>query len=247
MTAITLSAPIARNAAAIVGTFDHALLAPTFTDAELRKGCEELRAYPIASVCIKPHAVKLASEILAGTHIDVCTVIGFPHGIQLPEVKACEAECALRDGAREVDMVINTGKVLSEDWAFVREDIRAVTAVARKHSGIIKVIFETDFLTEDRPKIRLCELCSEEKVDYVKTSTGFGYVKGKQGGYEYSGATPHDLALMRKYSAPSVGVKASGGMRNLDKVLEAFDLGCTRIGTTSTAAVFAEARSRFGA
>ncbi len=241
-----MTSTIELNSTAIARTFDHALLTPTFTDAELRKGCEELRAYPIASVCIKPHAVKMAVEIMAGTVVDVCTVIGFPHGIQLPEVKAFEAECAFRDGAREVDMVINTGEVLSEDWEFVREDVRAVTAVARAHKGIIKVIFETDFVTEDKHKIRLCEICSEEGVDYVKTSTGFGYVKGQQGGYEYSGATPHDLALMRKHCAPSVGVKASGGMRDLDKVLEAFDLGVTRIGTTSTAAIVAEAIQRFG-
>jgi deoxyribose-phosphate aldolase len=238
---------IVTESDAVLRTFDHALLAPTLTDAELRKGCEELRAFPIATVCIKPHAVRLAVEVLAGTAIEVCTVIGFPHGIQLPEVKALEADCAFRDGAREVDMVINTGKVLSEDWAFVRKDIRAVTQVARKNGGIIKVIFETDFLPEDRHKIRLCEICGEERVDYVKTSTGFGYVKGKQGGYEYSGATPHDLALMRRHSPAHVGVKASGGMRNLDKVLEAFALGCTRIGTTSTAAIAAEAKARFGA
>lgn len=236
----------AETAASVVRTFDHALLTPTFTDAELRKGCEELLPYPIASVCIKPHAVKLAAEIMQGSETVVCTVIGFPHGIQLPEVKAFEAECAFRDGAREVDMVINTGKVLSEDWDFVRADIRAVTEVARRHGGIIKVIFETDFVTQDALKIRLCEICSEEGVDYVKTSTGFGYVRGKEGGYEYSGATPHDIALMRKHCAPQVGVKASGGMRNLDKVLEVLALGATRIGTTSTAAVYAEALQRFG-
>lgn len=225
---------------------DHALLTPTFTDADLRKGCEALREFPIATVCIKPHAVKLAAEVLAGTTIDVCTVIGFPHGTPLPEVKAFEAECAFRDGAKEVDMVVNTGKVLSEDWDFVREDIRAVTGVTRRHKGIIKVIFETDFLPEDHHKIRLCEICSELAVDFVKTSTGFGFVKGKEGGYDYCGATDHDLKLMRKHCAPNVGVKASGGVRNLDRALEVMALGVTRIGTASSPAILNEYRQRFG-
>lgn len=231
----------------VASLMDHALLTPTSTDAELRKGCQALREFPIATVCIKPHAVKLAVEELAGTSIDVCTVIGFPHGTPLPSVKAFEAEQAFLDGAREVDMVVNTGKVLSEDWAYVREDIAAVTAVTRRHKGIIKVIFETDFLPDDRHKIRLCEICSEVKVDYVKTSTGFGYVKGKEGGYDYCGATDHDLKLMRKHCSPDVGVKASGGVRNLDRALEVIALGVTRIGTGSAPAILKEYRQRFGA
>lgn len=231
----------------VASLMDHALLTPTSTDAELRKGCQTLREFPIATVCIKPHAVKLAVAELAGTSIDVCTVIGFPHGTPLPSVKAFEAEQAFLDGAREVDMVVNTGKVLSEDWDYVREDIAAVTAVTRRHKGIIKVIFETDFLPDDRHKIRLCEICSEVKVDFVKTSTGFGFVKGKEGGYDYCGATDHDLKLMRKHCSPDVGVKASGGVRNLDRALEVIALGVTRIGTGSAPAILKEYRQRFGA
>jgi deoxyribose-phosphate aldolase len=225
---------------------DHALLTPTSTDAELREGCRILREFPIATVCIKPHAVKLAVAELAGTRIDVCTVIGFPHGTQVPVVKAFEAEQAFLDGAREVDMVVNTGKVLSEDWAYVREDIAAVTAVTRRHGGVVKVIFETDFLPQDHHKIRLCEICSELKVDFVKTSTGFGYVKGKEGGYDYFGATDHDLKLMRQHCSSEVGVKASGGVRNLDRALEVIALGVTRIGTGSAPAILKEYRKRFG-
>lgn len=225
---------------------DHALLTPTSTDAELREGCRVLREFPIATVCIKPHAVKLAVAELAGTPVEVCTVIGFPHGTPLPSVKAFEAEQAFLDGAREVDMVVNTGKVLSGDWDYVREDIAAVTAVTRRHKGIIKVIFETDFLPDDFHKIRLCEICSEVKVDFVKTSTGFGFVKGKAGGYDYCGATDHDLKLMRKHCAPEVGVKASGGVRNLDRAFEVIALGVTRIGTGSAPAILKEYRRRFG-
>jgi len=231
---------------ALAGLLDHALLAPTLTDAELRKGCRELRPYPIATVCIKPHAIKLAAEELTGTGIKVCTVIGFPHGIQVPAVKAYEAEQAFLDGASEVDMVVNTGKVLSGDWGFVREDIEAVTGAARRHQGVVKVIFETDFLPEDRDKIRLCEICSEVGVDFVKTSTGFGFVKGGTGGYDYSGATDHDLKLMRAHCRPEVGVKASGGVRNLDRALAVAALGVTRIGTGSAPAILREYRERFG-
>jgi len=230
----------------VASLMDHALLTPTFADEELRKGCQDLREFPIATVCIKPHAVKLAVAELEGTSIDVCTVIGFPHGTPLPSVKAFEAEQAFLDGAREVDMVVNTGKVLSEDWAYVGEDIAAVTAVTRRHRGIIKVIFETDFLPDDRHKIRLCEICSQLKVDFVKTSTGFGYVKGKEGGYDYCGATDHDLKLMRKHCSPGVGVKASGGVRNLERALEVIALGVTRIGTGSAPAILKEYRRRFG-
>lgn len=230
----------------IASLLDHALLAPTLTDAELRAGCRALREFPIATVCIKPHAVKLAVIELEGTSIDVCTVIGFPHGTPVPRVKAFEAEQAFADGAREVDMVVNTGIVLGDDWEFVAEDIESVVAVTRRHKGIIKVIFETDFLPEDRHKIRLCEICSSVKVDFVKTSTGFGFVKGGEGGYDYCGATDHDLKLMRRHCSPEVGVKASGGVRNLDRALEVIALGVTRIGTGSAPAILREYRERFG-
>jgi deoxyribose-phosphate aldolase len=204
-----------------------------------------LRRFPIASVCVKPYAVRVAVEALRGTEIAVGTVIGFPHGSSLPEIKAAEADAAFRDGALDVDMVVNVGKVLSKDWQFVHADISTVLGIARARSGIIKVIFETDFLKNDEDKIRLCEICSDLRVDYVKTSTGFGFVKHGDS-YNYLGATEHDVALMRRYSSTQVGVKPSGGVRTLDHVLRMMELGATRIGTASTEAIYEQAVHRFG-
>ena len=229
----------------LVGLFDHAILKPTMTDDEMRKQMRSLRRYPLASICIKPYAVKMAVEEMAGTGVAVGTVIGFPHGTALPEIKAAEAEAAFRDGAHDVDMVVNVGKVLSKDWDYVRQDISGVLKVAREHGGIIKVIFETDYLAHDEDKIMLCEICSELKVDYVKTSTGFGFVM-RANGYGYTGATEHDVELMRRYSAIGVGVKPSGGVRSLDSVLRMVELGATRIGTASTEAIYAQALQRYG-
>jgi deoxyribose-phosphate aldolase len=221
------------------------ILHPTFTDDDIRAQCRSLRPHPLASVCIKPYAVKMVVDLLAGTPIQAGAVIGFPHGSPATSVKAAEAELAFLDGAADVDMVVNVGKVLSNDWHYVRDDIRAVTQVARAHRGIIKVIFETDYLADDQPKIRLCELCSELEVDFVKTSTGFGYVKQPDGQYNYRGATEHDVALMRKHSAPGVGVKPSGGIKSLDQVIRFIELGATRIGTAATLVICEEARRRW--
>lgn len=239
---------VAHTSESIVRLCDHAILQPAFTDAEMRKQLESLRAYPVASVCIKPYAVPLAVEVLRGSGIAVGTVIGFPHGSPLPEVKAAEAELAFKQGCKDVDMVINVGKALSKDWSYVHDDIAAVLAVTRKHGGILKVIFETDFIPHDDIKIRLCEICSELKVDFVKTSTGYGFVKveGGGGGYNYRGATEHDVKLMKQHSSPGMGIKPSGGIRTLDEVLNFVALGATRIGTGSTFAIHAEAVQRWG-
>ncbi len=230
----------------IAQLIDHAILQPTLTDAEMERTLRELLPHPIATVCIKAHGIALAAEILEGSETSPCAVIGFPHGTPIPEVKNYETACAIRDGASEVDMVVNTGKVLSGDWEYVKTDILAVLEPAHEKGALVKVIFETDFLPADADKIKLCELCTELGVDFVKTSTGFGFVKGKGGNYDSMGATEHDLMLMRKYSGPQVGVKASGGMRTLDHVLRAVELGVTRIGTSSSLAILAEARERFG-
>lgn len=216
---------------------DHSLLHPTMTDADLEAGCQVAAQYQVASVCIKPYAVRLAKDVLAGTSIGIGTVIGFPHGSHPPAVKALETRIAFDDGATEVDMVINIGKALSHDWTHCRDDIQAVRDVAKERNGVLKVIFETDFLTDDIAKIKLCELCSELRVDYVKTSTGFGYAKQPDGHFLARGAQDADLVLMRKYSAPHVGVKASGGIRTRADALRVIALGVTRIGTTSTAAI----------
>ncbi len=230
----------------IARMIDHAILHPTLTEAQVRQDCDSLRVYPLASLCVRPCDVKLVHSLLAGTPIATCTVIGFPHGTSKPAVKAFEAEQAFNDGATEVDMVVNNARVLANDWPAVRQDIEAVLTVTRKHRGILKVIFETDYLPDDEPKIRLCEICSQLGVDYVKTSTGFGFVKGDNGTYSYKGATDHDLRLMRKHCKSSVGVKASGGVRSLEDALRVIDLGVTRIGATATRAICEAARERFG-
>ncbi len=211
---------------------DLALLHPTMTDAELRAGCEKAKKLGVASVCIKPYAVKMAAEALSGSEVAVGTVIGFPHGSNAPEIKAAEAKLACQQGATELDMVVNVGKVMSEDWNYVEHDIKAVVDVARQHKAIVKVIFENDFL-RDELKIRLCEICGRVGADFVKTSTGFGFVKQPNGDYNYRGATEQDVALMRKHSPPNVGVKAAGGVRTRIEGLRMRELGCTRLGTSA--------------
>ncbi len=221
----------------IAKMIDHSLLHPTMDDKALREGCELARKYHVASVCIKPYAVKMASELLKDSEVLVGTVIGFPHGSSKVEVKVFETEMAIEDGAVEIDMVVNTGKVLSEDWDYVSAEIEAVVTVTKKHQAVLKVIFENDFLPEDKYKIRLCEICSALGVEFVKTSTGYGYVKQADGSYNYQGATHHDLVLMRKHSAPEVQVKAAGGVRTLEDTLRVRELGVTRIGATATEAI----------
>ena len=228
----------------LAGMIDHALLHPTMTDGELEAGCEMAKEYRVATVCVKPYFVARAAEILRGSGVGVGTVIGFPHGSQTTEVKRYETEIACRDGASEVDMVINNGKVFSGDWNYVARDIQAVVAEAHRHHALAKVIFETDFLPDDALKIRLCKICEEAQADYVKTSTGFGFVKGADGAYSYQGATEHDIELMRSACSPDVGVKASGGVRDLDALIRCRELGCGRVGASATAAILDEYRRR---
>lgn len=177
----------------------------------------------------------------------VGTVIGFPHGNSATRIKVAEAEQACRDGAVEIDMVVNIGKVLSDDWAYVRAEIQAVHVVCREYKALLKVIFETDFLPDKAHKIKLCQICTEVGVEFVKTSTGFGFVKGIDGRYGYEGATVEDLRLMLNHAGPPVRVKASGGIRTLDELLLVREMGVSRVGTSSTAAIMQEAHRRFGA
>jgi deoxyribose-phosphate aldolase len=221
----------------IAKMIDHSLLHPTMDDQILKEGIELAKEYHVASVCIKPYAVKMAADMLAGTDVMVCTVIGFPHGNSRVDVKVYETEKAIEDGAVEIDMVVNAGKVLSEDWDYVRNEIAAVVASTKKHGAALKVIFENDFLPDDKYKIRLCEICSELKVEFVKTSTGYGFVKQPDGSYNYKGATHADLILMRKHSDIEVQVKAAGGVRTLEDTLKVRELGVTRIGATATEAI----------
>lgn len=224
---------------------DHSLLHPTMTDADLRKGCDIARQYKVASVCIKPYAVAQAVEWLRDSDVLVGTVIGFPHGNSAIGIKVAETIQACRDGATEIDMVVNIGKVLQEDWVYVREEIKAVTEATHANGAIVKVIFENDYLPDDASKIRLCELCSELGADFVKTSTGYGFVKGDDSRYGYLGATEHDLKLMRHHSAPAVQVKAAGGVRTLDDLLKVREWGVTRVGATATVAMIEEAKRRY--
>ncbi|SFF55893.1 deoxyribose-phosphate aldolase [Thermoflexibacter ruber] len=231
---------------ALAKMIDHSLLHPTMTDRELEEGCAVAKKYEVASVCIKPYAVKEAARWLAGSDVLVCTVVGFPHGSSTVDIKVAETIQACQEGATEIDMVVNIGKVLGEDWVYVKDEIYQIHEACIKHGAILKVIFENDYLPEDKFKIKLCEICSEVGVEFVKTSTGYGFVKGSDGKYSYQGATVEDLILMRKFSAPSIQVKAAGGVRTLDDLLKVRELGVTRIGATATVAIIEEAKKRFG-
>jgi len=220
----------------IARTIDHALLHPTMTEAQIVEGCQLALRLNLASVCVKPYAIPIAAKVLAGSAVGVGTVIGFPHGSHPTAVKAFEAQWACDQGAVELDMVVNVGKVIQGDWEYVRNDIRAVQDVAKANNAILKVIFETDFVTELADKQKLCEICDQLIVDFVKTSTGFGFTKSGSG-YNYVGATEEDVALMRKVCRPAVGVKASGGIRNRTDALKFIALGCTRLGTSASEAI----------
>src|SRR4051812_37162375 len=223
---------------------DHSLLNPTLTDRELEEGCKIAAKYQVASVCIKPYYVKRATELLKGTGVLVGTVIGFPHGGSTTEVKRYETEIACLDGAVEIDMVINIGKALSGDWNYVEQDVKAVCDEAHKRGAIVKVIFENDFITSDETKIKLCQICEKAGADYVKTSTGYGFVKQAAGGYNYKGATEQDLKLMRANTGPKVQVKAAGGVRDLDGLIKVRELGAARCGASATVAILDEYRRR---
>lgn len=231
-----------NDARSVVRLIDHAVLQPTQTDADVRAACALCRELVVASVCVKPSHVELAAELLAGSPVVASTVIGFPHGGTSTAAKAAETQVACRAGAREVDMVINIGKTLSGDWAFVAADIRAVVEVARAAGAITKVIFETGLLPDDATKIQLCQISEESGAAFVKTSTGFGYVKDINGALVASGATEHDIRLMRSKCSPAVEVKASGGIRSYADAVKFVELGATRLGTSGTQVIASEER-----
>ena len=224
---------------------DHSILHPTMTDEILVRECEVAKKYDVASVCVKPYAVEKAKTILEGTDVAVGCVIGFPHGNSTVKVKVYEAEMACKNGAVEIDMVVNIGKALGGDWDYIEQEIKAVTDVCHQNNAIVKVIFETDYITKTEDKIKLCEICTKVGSDFVKTSSGYGFVKQANGSYNYIGATIDDLLLMRKYSGPNVQVKAAGGVRTLDELLTVKATGTTRVGATATIAMLDEAMQRF--
>jgi deoxyribose-phosphate aldolase len=217
----------------VAKTIDHSLLRPELDDAFITDGCKLAARYQVASVCCRPADVPRAVELLAGTGVAVGTVIGFPHGGSTTEAKVFEAEQALRQGATELDMVINIGALKSGRDAYVRDEIAAIVAVAHPAGAIVKVIMENAYLDDDQ-KVRGCKLAEAAGADFVKTSTGFAP----------TGATHEDLALMRRSVSPRIGVKAAGGVRTLDGLLAVMELGVTRIGATQTAAILDDFKSR---
>ena len=223
---------------------DHALLHPTLTDAALESGCEMAARYRVASVCVKPYAVRGTAGILRGSGVATGTVIGFPHGSPATAIKVAETALACSDGATEIDFVINIGKALSEDWSYLEREIRAISGEAHRHGALTKVIFETAFLPSDAIKAQLCRISEAAGADFVKTSTGFDFVKGSDGKFTTIGATIHDLKLMRATCSPKVQVKASGGVRDLDTLLAVRELGVTRCGTSATQEILEEFRRR---
>jgi len=219
----------------IAKMIDHSLLNPTLTTDALEEGCRLARAYDVASVCIMPYYLYRCSELLRGSEVKASTTIGFPHGANTTAIKLAEVAQALADGGQELDMVLNVSKVLSGDWAYVSGEIGALTHAVHAAGQKIKVIFENCYLN-DAQKIRLCEICTEASCDWVKTSTGYGS----------GGATMEDLRLMRQHAGPTIQVKAAGGVRDLDTLLQVRDLGVSRCGATRTAAMLDECRKRLG-
>jgi deoxyribose-phosphate aldolase len=217
----------------VAKTIDHSLLKPELDDGFVRAGCELAAAYDVASVCCRPVDVVRAREILAGTDVKVGTTIGFPHGNHRTDTKVSEARAALADGATELDMVLLIGALKSGRDAEVQADIAAVVQVAHDAGAIVKVIFENAYLTDDE-KIRACRLTEAAGGDFVKTSTGFAP----------SGATIDDLKLMRANTSPHIQVKAAGGVRTLDALLEVMNVGVTRIGATTTSTILDDFKVR---
>jgi deoxyribose-phosphate aldolase len=219
----------------IAKMIDHSLLNPTLTASELESGCRLALEYDTASVCILPYYLKRCAELLKGSRVNASTTIGFPHGGNTTAVKVAEARQALADGGEELDMVVNISAVLSGNWDYVRDDIRAVIEVTHAAGQKVKVIFENCYLNNEQ-KIRLCEICSDLSADWVKTSTGYGT----------GGATIDDLKLMRQHAPPHVQVKAAGGIRDLDAALAVRAIGVTRFGCTRTVEVLEECKRRLG-
>jgi deoxyribose-phosphate aldolase len=219
----------------IAKMIDHSLLNPTLNEDDLEQGCQLALRYNVASVCIMPYGLSRCAEILQGSTVKASTTIGFPHGGHTTAVKVTEAKQALADGGQELDMVVNISRVVSGDWDYVRSDIAAVIDVAHSKSQKVKVIFENCYLNDEQ-KIKLCEICGALGADWVKTSTGYGT----------GGATLEDLKLMRQHVPPHVQVKAAGGIRDLDQLLEVRALGVTRVGATRTADILDECQRRLG-
>lgn len=217
------------NKTNLAAMIDHTLLKPEATQAHIEQLCAQARRYRFAAVCVNPTWVSLCARLLADSPVKVCTVIGFPLGATLPQVKGYETKRALADGASEVDMVINLGALKSQDYKLVLRDIKAVVRPAHTGGALVKVIIETALLT-DAEKVIACQLAQQAGADYVKTSTGFGP----------GGATPQDVALMRHTVGTALGVKAAGGIRTWQDALKMIEAGATRIGASASANIIQE-------
>ncbi len=215
----------------IAKLIDHTLLKPEATRDQIVQLCREAREYGFAAVCVNPCYVKLAAELLRGSSVKVCSVVGFPLGATLPEVKAYEARRAIEEGAAEIDMVINIGALKSGDLELVKRDIASVVDVCHARGALCKVIIEAALLT-DEEKVLACQLAKAAGADYVKTSTGFGP----------GGATVRDVALMRRTVGPEMGIKAAGGIRSYEAAKSMVEAGATRIGASAGVKIVQEAR-----
>jgi deoxyribose-phosphate aldolase len=213
----------------IAQMIDHSLLRPELTEEDVHKGCEIAKKYKVATVCCRPSEVTSVKELLQDSDVKTTTVVGFPHGYNKTETKVFEAEQAIKDGAAELDMVINIGKLLDGDYDYVKKDIQAVVETAHSYNVMVKVIFENYYLNDEQKKIA-CRLSEEAGADFVKTSTGFA------GG----GATVEDLQLMKANVSGNVQVKAAGGVRDLEMALKVRETGCTRFGATRTETIMEE-------
>jgi deoxyribose-phosphate aldolase len=222
------------SAQSIARLIDHTLLRPEATHPDIVELCRQARENNFASVCLNAYWVPLAAAQLAGTDVKVCTVVGFPLGATSTEAKVAETEAALRAGAQEIDMVQNIGALRGGDDQTVEEEIALVAGVCHRAGAILKVILETSLLTDEQ-KITACMLAKDAGADFVKTSTGFSV----------SGATVHDVELMRRTVGPDTGVKASGGIRSLDDLLKMLDAGATRIGASSGVKIIEAARTKY--
>ena len=217
----------------IAAMLDHSTLQPYLTEADIRHGAEVALRYHTASMCARPCDVPLMAELLKGSGVKVCTVIGFPHGAHQTAIKVAEARLALEEGCEELDMVINIGRMLAGDETYVRDEIAQIVRLAHENHAIVKVIIETCYLSDEQ-KVRACQLSEEAGADFVKTSTGYGS----------KGCTIEDLKLMRATVSPAVRVKGSGGIRDLDTVLQARAAGASRCGVSATEKIMAEAEAR---
>ena len=218
----------------IAAMLDHSTLQPWLTEDDIRRGCEVALKYQTASVCARPCDVPILSEMLKGSPVKVCTVIGFPHGAHQTAVKVAEAKQALAEGCEELDMVINIGKLKHGDADYVEEEIRQLAETTHAAGAILKVILETCYLTEEE-KILACKLSTQAGADFVKTSTGYGS----------AGCTIEDLKLMRANVPETMRIKGSGGIRDLDTVLSARAVGASRCGVSATEKIMAEAEKRY--